>query len=1170
VSAKFVEQTDLIADAHRQRLLAKIALASEAVSSFWPMRMFIHHNPLHGFEHLPFDTAVRKAQGLHGGRGYLPNDDYRRLFASGQITAEDLTRAIERLGPGCDPRNEVTGGGRRITPLEVYTNHLAFGFDALEPVALRTRIRHEQALRRLCPDLPSHVRARLLPHAAGQTSGAAGLPGESHGAMDTEGEVVSALWSAVLGVLGRIEVDTTALDAPSETDVEERVRREVLAAADEETLAVEVGVASSGFEWLVADLARIGEGTTVGEWCGRLADVDLGGPINREMIKWCSAFLDQGLAMWSAPGREKGFYAAWRDLAPRDFSGRFLGIRGFPRLVERLPVRPEDALIDSLRALGIPEEAWTGYLERHLAQLPGYAGFVKWRAESHEYHWQQRYPIELVEYLAVRVFYERHLVDACCRKTWGVPGALPALEACFRRCPAEYFARRQSADRPVPDFASRYRPVEGRGPGQDEAWVRFARILFLSHDRATRDPWAALGRDAWRLFRLAQFLALSPAEVRAMSAEDARSLLATLDSLPPDAHGPIWLDAHEAHYRDALLPRLAAQRQGGPWVRSRPPRRPPAQAVFCIDVRSEGLRRHLEAVGDNETFGFAGFFGVPIGFRGFGRHEELALCPVLLKPKCVVVEQPRVGAEREGERTLRRSAWHRIFHDLLQRLERHVAASYVLIDLLGGVFGLALIGRTLFPAASRRLAEQVHHRTVPPVATGLKVGKLSRQDAEELVADVERAAVREAIADRRWGVRPGTVPPQTIEAIRAAVLASDSEESEVESIAALLNIPLPEAEALSAELRNAHGINPSSHGARIERLGAQGFTKDERAFYIETALRAMGLTGPFARLILLCAHGSTSTNNPYAAALDCGACGGNHGGPSARAFAAMANEPLVREMLRERGLDIPDDTWFIAAEHNTTTDRIAILDAADCPGTHKDDLLRIRRDLEEAGARLARERCARLPGSPSRPTPRAALRHVERRAADIAQVRPEWGLSGNAAFIVAHRSLTREIDLGGRVFLHSYDWRRDARGMVLELIMTAPLIVGEWINMEHYFSTVDNRVYGSDSKVIHNIVGGFGVMLGSGGDIQTGLPHQTVMAGEARYHDPLRLLVVIEAPHDRIGSIIERHHMLQHLFDNGWVNLVSLDPRTDSFLRYRAGVVWEPLAVDPAGVRAAS
>ncbi|MBM2828439.1 MAG: hypothetical protein HW408_971, partial [Actinobacteria bacterium] len=493
------------------------------------------------------------------------------------------------------------------------------------------------------------------------------------------------------------------------------------------------------------------------------------------------------------------------------------------------------------------------------------------------------------------------------------------------------------------------------------------------------------------------------------------------------------------------------------------------------------------------TFGFAGFFGVPIGFRGFGQQEDSALCPVLIKPRCVVVEFPRAGAEREGERALRGLAWDGVVHGVVQRLERHFAASYALVDLLGGFFGLSLVGRTLFPAASRRLASRLHHAVVPPAATGLTVGKIDQKKAEELVA----------------------------------------------------------------------GLDQPDRAARLERLGTQGFGREEQALYIETGLRSMGLTGPFAHLVLVCGHGSESTNNPYAAALDCGACGGSPGGPNARVFAMLANKPTVRAMLRQRGIDIPEDTWFMAAQHNTTTDEVDILDECDCPETHGEDLQWLRRDLAEAGARQAQERCGRLPGSPAGLTPRAALRHVERRSADLAQVRPEWGLSSNAAFIVAHRSLTLGLDLGGRVFLHSYDWQRDTIGSALDVIMTAPLIVGEWINMEHYFSTVDNKVYGSDSKVIHNVVGGFGVMLGSGGDLQTGLPRQTVMAGEERYHDPLRLLAVIEAPTDRIEEIIRNHHALQHLFDNGWVNLVALDPRTGTFHRYLPGFAWERLAVEP-------
>ena len=1056
---ELVLQPDTITDVHRQRVLAAIALASEAVAPFYPMRTFIHHNPLHGLEHLPFDEAIRKARILGGGRGYMANEEYRGLLAGGRIKIDDLRDAILRLGHGRNEGGEVIAGGRRIDPLDVQVCHIVHEIVPIEPEIFRDLVRKKGVLR--------------------------------------ESRIASELWSAVLDVLELAGTAPAGLNGQGVADEEEGVEREAMLMAAAETDAVKAAAVSAGLELLVDDLGRIGEGMTAGEWCGRLTGVDIVGSINREMIKWCSAFLDQGIAMWAPPGREKGFYAFWRELAARDFSGRFLGIRGFRGQVKRLPVLPEDALIESMRALGVRDKNWTEYLERHLAHLPGWAGFVKWRSESHDYRWQRLYPIEMVKYLAVRMFYERRLVEACCRDAWGVEGDLHSLAAHFRVHPEEYLARRRTADANVPAAASPHQPADGRKPSSDRAWARFGRILHSCDENTRRDPWSALGRDAWRLFRLAQFLSLSPGEVRTMSLRDARALLSILDRLPPDAHGPIWLEAHEAHYRDALLSRLSANSGCDPGAPSRSRGRPLTQAIFCIDVRSEGLRRHLEAVGDHETFGFAGFFGVPIGFRGFGQHEDSALCPVLIKPKCVVVEWPRAGAESEGERMLQGHAWDGIVHGLVQRLERHFAASYALVDLLGGFFGLSLVGRTFFPAASRRLASRVHHAVVPPAVTQLTVSKLGRKEAEELVA----------------------------------------------------------------------GLDQPDRAARLERLGAQGFTKAEQALYMETGLRTMGLTGPFARLILVCAHGSESTNNPYAAALDCGACGGNHGGPNARVFAMLANRPSVRTSLRERGLDIPGDTWFIAAQHNTTTDEIEILDECDCPETHKEDLRMLCRDLDEAGARQAQERCGRLPGSPARLTPRAALRHVLHRSADLAQVRPEWGLSNNAAFIVAHRSLTLGLDLGGRVFLHSYDWRRDAKGTALEVIMTAPLIVGEWINMEHYFSSVDNKVYGSDSKVIHNVVGGFGVMLGSGGDLQTGLPRQTVMAGEARYHDPLRLLTVIEAPADRIEEIIRRHHILQHLFDNRWVNLVSLDPRTETFHRYLPGFAWERLAVDPGCAR---
>lgn len=314
---------------------------------------------------------------------------------------------------------------------------------------------------------------------------------------------------------------------------------------------------------------------------------------------------------------------------------------------------------------------------------------------------------------------------------------------------------------------------------------------------------------------------------------------------------------------------------------------------------------------------------------------------------------------------------------------------------------------------------------------------------------------------------------------------------------------------------------------------------DQRALFAQVALTTMGLTRDFGRLVVLCGHGSTTENNPYQASLDCGACGGQAGGPNARTAAAILNQADVRDELRPLGIDIPDGTWFVAAQHDTATDRVTVLDHHLIPASHRDQVGRLQEAVASAGAALAAERSAQLPGAPRQMSPARAARHVAGRSLDWAQVYPEWGLAGNAAFLVGPRGMSQGINLQRRTFLHSYDADVDPDGSALETILTAPLVVAQWINCQYYFSAVAPEVFGAGTKTIHNVVGTAGVIAGHEGDLRLGLPWQSVAAGGRLIHEPMRLLAVVQAPLERIDMIVARNPILQRLFGNGWVSVAA-------------------------------
>lgn len=327
----------------------------------------------------------------------------------------------------------------------------------------------------------------------------------------------------------------------------------------------------------------------------------------------------------------------------------------------------------------------------------------------------------------------------------------------------------------------------------------------------------------------------------------------------------------------------------------------------------------------------------------------------------------------------------------------------------------------------------------------------------------------------------------------------------------------------------------------------------------EMVLRAMSLTTNFAKLVLLAGHGASVVNNPHASGLHCGACGGYSGEVNARLLAALLNDPEVRSGLVPQGIEIPADTLFLGALHDTTTDAVTLYTEDHPSALNQSDICQAKVWLETAGVISRGERALRLPRA-------AGEGSITRRSRDWAEVRPEWALAGCKAFIAAPRRRTAGKTLEGSAFLHDYDWKIDRDFGVLELILTAPVVVASWISLQYYGSTVAPTVFGGGNKLLHNVTGGIGVVEGNGGVMRAGLPWQSVHDGERYVHEPLRLSVCIEAPREAMTEILKRNEGVRTLFDNRWSHLFALDDAGRIAWRYAGDLQWTAMSVaaDPA------
>lgn len=594
-------------------------------------------------------------------------------------------------------------------------------------------------------------------------------------------------------------------------------------------------------------------------------------------------------------------------------------------------------------------------------------------------------------------------------------------------------------------------------------WARYRRWqaeLRKEQDDTIRDLLAV--RVAWDalLFKARQnpFLtrkwqeALEEAALPVPSADPAHDVDAVLQT------------ALELGYRKRLVGALTSVVPSG-----NTEERSPAQAVFCIDVRSEIFRRALETVAPKvRTHGFAGFFGVLVEVLPFGSATAKGHLPILFNPSYRVREVPAGVSESEG----------------------------------------------------KRMAEERHHRI--RTAHAWKAFKTSAASCFSFVESFGVLSIGKLIGDSMGWTRPVPHPDR-----------KGLKEAEAERL-----VP-----TLSAVRKGT---------VREEEVPGSGIPEADRPAVAEFALRNMGLTGNYSRLVLLVGHGSTTANNPQATGLDCGACAGQTGEASARIAATLLNDPVTRRGLAKKGIVIPEDTFFVAGLHDTTTDEVSLYDTGSLPPSHDADLRQLEEWLEAAGEMTRMERAAFL-GIAGLPAGEIES-DVRRRTRDWAEVRPEWALAGNAAFIAAPRSRTAGVNLGGRAFLHDYNWRNDAGFATLKLIMTAPMVVGNWINMQYYGSMVDNLHFGSGNKVLHNVVGGsIGVLEGNGGDLRVGLAMQSLHDGRRWIHEPIRLNVVIEAPQEAIDEVIGGHALVRNLIENEWIFFFRIDDDGSLFRRASGG-----------------
>ncbi len=789
--------------------------------------------------------------------------------------------------------------------------------------------------------------------------------------------------------------------------------------------------------------------------------------IEKEIIEYISRFLDQEQTTISMYQRHLGMFNTFKLYEGVDFNGT-----------------AEEFIEDILEKLKVPEDKISEYFLSHLLRQAGWTGFIRYRESDNYYYWQIEYPASLIEYIAVRLYYEWKYIQN--EKI----NNFEELGRYINTNQAETALKVLKFKNKLPSI---YVDMMEEGKSAESILDEYIENELIL--------------DAKQLIRAKK-------ELPMFEGDDIE--FAKFVRLLKEEEGFIWLKSLEDSYIETYVNEFFS-------VPKAPKNRLLASIVMCIDVRSEVVRRYMERIGPYDTYGIAGFLRMPITFIEFDKDHEQFLCPAIIKPYNVIFELPKESYEDYKTKKGITKTVKKVLNDL----KNNPYTPFITVEAIGWLFGINLFGKTFFPKQVEKFFSKF--RPKKPQTTYI-IDKLSEEDVELFAKKLHYKFIQELT----FAKMKKNLTDDEIENIWKHLIYGDK-----------LSVDI--SEDILNTLKNVYNITLEDYEFQKRKLRQVGFSIEEQVMYLENFLKTIGLVRDFPKFVLIIGHGSKSDNNPFESALDCGACGGNISLPNARTMCMIGNRKEVREKLREKGIDIPDDVKFIPGLHNTTTDEIEFYDTDILSWEEKKQFSKVVNDLEFATSRARQERIKSLPYTKTE-------NDIIIKSMDWSEPRPEWGLSKNVAAYVGKRESIKHLSLYNRFFMVSYDWKvDDEKVSILESLFSGPLIVGEWINLEHYFSTVDNERFGAGSKVYHNIVSKVGVFYGNFSDLKIGLPTQTVLEEDIPYHEPTRLIVFLESPIENALKATEASSLAAPIILNEWIRLVIIDEKEGKIYKFEDG-----------------